>query len=97
VINQVNTDGIMPGQSRGDFQLGAYPVDAGHQYRLLVSLEFKKPAKKADAAQNFGTMGRPSLFSNQFFGFSGKVNINTGGGIGLFNLPYLLCQNIALA
>jgi len=42
-------------------------------------------------------MGGPSLFSNQFFGFSGKVNINTGGGIGLFNLPYLLCQNIALA
>jgi hypothetical protein len=50
VVNQVNTDGIMPAYGSGDLQLGTNTVGTGNQYRLAVVPEFKKPAEEADSA-----------------------------------------------
>ena len=72
-------------QGRGNLQLGVHAVDAGHQNRLLVAFEFKKPAKSSETTQNLGAKGRPSLFPYQRLGFGSDINIDTGGGIGFFN------------
>ena len=75
----------MLSHGRANLQLGAHSVDAGYQDGLSVTFEFKKPAKGSEATQDLGAEGRPSLFPNQIFSFSGDINVDTGGGIGLFN------------
>ena len=88
MINEVNANGIVFIQSTGNFQLGAHTVNTGYQNRLLVPLEFKKPAKESNATQDLGTAGRLSLLFNQFFSSGRNININTRGGVGVLNLPY---------
>ena len=75
----------MLSQGRSNLQFGTHSVDAGYQDRLLVSFEFKKPAKRSEATQDLGAEGRPSLFPNQLLGFSSDINVDTGGGIAFFN------------
>jgi hypothetical protein len=64
MINQVNTNGIMLGQSTGNFQLGAYPIYTGYQNRLLKPLKLKESAKEAWASQDFRAMGRFGVLAN---------------------------------
>ena len=45
MIDQVNANGAMIIQGAGNLELGADPVNAGDQNRLIKSLKFKKAAK----------------------------------------------------
>ncbi len=50
VIYQVDTYGIVFFQGRGDLKLRPHSICAGDDNRLMISLEFKLRAEKADIA-----------------------------------------------
>ena len=90
MIDDVNTNRIVLVQGVGNLQLGTYSVNAGRQNWLVISLEFEKPAKEPDAAQDLRAESGAGVLPNQLFYSSRNININPGSGIGFLNLPCLL-------
>ncbi len=80
-------------QSNGNFKLGTYPVNTGHENGVVIPIKFKKPSEEPQVTQDLGAEGRTGMFPNQLFSFSRNINIDTRCSIGLANLPYLLVKS----
>jgi hypothetical protein len=70
------TDPFMTAKSNSELQLGANPIGAGYQYRLFITFEFIKAAKKTGAFKHLRPKGCSGIFSNLSLGFIGDVNVN---------------------
>ena len=87
VIDQVGADGVIPVQGIGYFKLGANPVGAGNQHRLLESLQLEKPAEQPGPGQDLGAQGAPGMLCNKLLEPVGGIDADAGGIICVFNLP----------